>query len=75
MGIHGRMKPRSEREKDLLKYGRRQGRNQVIAVAEAWLAYDGDHSNLISYLSDKSWYEEGRITPLARLIALIKGEK
>ena len=75
MGIHDRMKPRSQREKDLLKYGRRQGRNQVICVAEAWLEYDGDHSNLINYLSDKCWYEEGRITPLARLIALIKGEK
>ena len=29
MTIHERMQPRSEREKDLLKYGRRQGREQA----------------------------------------------
>ena len=75
MSIHTRMKPRSEREKDLLKYGRRQGREQVIEVAKQWLEIDGEHANLIDFLSDKSWYEEGRVTPFSRLITLIKGEQ
>ena len=74
MSIHTRMIPRTEREKDLLKYGRRQGRFQVIEVAKEWLEDDGEHASLIEFLSDKSWYEEGRITPLALLINYIKGE-
>lgn len=74
MSIHTRMKPRSEREKDLLKYGRRQGREQVIEVAKEWLEVDGDPESLITFLSDKSWYEEGRVSPLALFVKLIKGE-
>ena len=74
MSIHTRMKPRSEREKDLLKYGRRQGREQVIEVAKQWLEFDGDHNSLIAFLSDKSWYEEGALTYFEKLGALIKGE-
>ena len=75
MSIHDRMKPRSNREKDLLKYGRRQGREQVVEVARQWLEYDGDHSSLIDFLSDKSWYVEGQWTPLFdRLKDFINGE-
>lgn len=75
MSIHTRMKPRSEREKDLLKYGRRQGREQVIEVAQKWLENDADPNSLISFLSDKCWYEEGRVTHLSRLLSFVKGEQ
>ena len=74
MSIHTRMKPRNGREKDLLKYGRRQGREQVIEVAQKWLEFDGDHDSLIEFLSDKSWYVEGSMPFLRRLRLLIKGE-
>jgi hypothetical protein len=35
MTIHERMVPRSEREKDLLKYGRSQERQRIIKELEA----------------------------------------
>ena len=74
MSIHTRMKPRSEREKDLLKYGRRQGREQVIEVAKEWLEFDGDPEHLIAFLSDKSWYVEGSLTWWDKLGKIIKGQ-
>lgn len=63
MSVHSRMEPRSNREKDLLKYGRRQGREQVIEVAKTWLEMDGHHDSLIEFLKDKSWYVEGMEKP------------
>ncbi len=66
MSIHTRMESRSEREKDLLKYGRRMGREQVIEVAKKWLEVDGDPESLIEFLSDKCWYVEGLVTPLSK---------
>lgn len=74
MSTHERMKPRSDREKALLKYGRRQGREQVIEVAKEWLEFDGDPDTLVGFLSDKSWYVEGYKTPLARFFDFIRGE-
>jgi hypothetical protein len=35
MTIHERMMPRSEREKDLLKYGRSQEQERIIKLLEA----------------------------------------
>lgn len=36
MTIHERMVARSEREKDLLKFGRSQERERIIKLLEAW---------------------------------------
>ena len=62
MTIHERMVARSEREKDLLKYGRSQERERIIKLLEAEQLHDPD----ITECHCGSWREA---------IALIKGEK
>lgn len=63
MTIQERMIPRTEREKDLLKYGRSQERERIIKLLERLYdritIWDGGH-------------EVGTVNDL---IALIKGEK
>lgn len=39
MTIHERMIPRTEREKDLLKYGRRQATERIIKLLESQTQY------------------------------------
>lgn len=62
MTIRERMVARSEREKDLLKYGRSQERERIIKLLEELEAVGSDPVTF-DYKST------------AELIALIKGEK
>lgn len=45
---------------------------QVIEVAKHWLKYDADPDTLIDFLDDRSWYEDGKSTPLSKIIAFMK---
>jgi hypothetical protein len=67
MTIHERMIPRSEREKDLLKYGRSQERERIIKLLE-----DYDFSTIWRQVawSPDAWESFGSDD----LIALIKGD-
>jgi len=59
MTIHERMLPRSEREKDLLKYGRSQERERIIKLLE----------------EAECQGEDDWCGTIEQAIALIKGEK
>lgn len=64
MSIHTRMQPRSDREKDLLKYGRRQGREQEHQRIDA----------LLESLKPLTPQDKSLIPFIDRLRELIKGE-
>ena len=66
MTIHERMIPRTEREKDLLKYGRSQERERIIKLLEdLYLKRDADGNVLDTKHNEDLLY----------VIALIKGEE
>ncbi len=77
MTIHERMVARSEREKDLLKYGRSQERERIIKMLED----KRSEIEKIVIMSDElgetgsKWFYQDRIRELSDYIALIKGEK
>lgn len=71
MTIHERMQPRSEREKDLLKYGRRQERERIVGPLEA----DRNESHAIDDIFDGIVFQTiSRAEFKQKLIELIKGE-
>lgn len=67
MTIHERMIPRTEREKDLLKYGRSQERERIIKLLEDNL-YFSDWEGIFRKTG-------GLQVDVQDIIALIKGEK
>ena len=68
MTIHERMVARSEREKDLLKYGRSQERERIINLLEDLDCEKNGNPNHDTH--DCLYYQTAD-----SLIALIKGEK
>lgn len=78
MTIHERMIPRTEREKDLLKYGRSQERERIIKLLEEHIPIE-DNYNMESSCRgcDWEWAWNGEVNDSheAHIIALIKGEK
>lgn len=71
MTIQESMVARSEREKDLLKYGRSQERERIIKLLEELeqTAFDNYKANRTGE------YGEGVCVGISGAIALIKGEK
>ena len=78
MTIHERMIPRTEREKDLLKYGRSQERERIIKLLEERTINKNEKGLTVDlqYVKD-GVYASISLTPeiTELLIALIKGEK
>lgn len=64
MTIETRMKPRTEREKDLLKYGRRQERERIIALLDSLDIQFTDPEDRYDFVGDA-----------LDLILIIKGEQ
>ena len=73
MTIHERMIPRTEREKDLLKYGRSQERERIIKLLQERYAeaLENAKTNDSIDIGRTEIYMAGGI---AQAIALIKGE-
>lgn len=78
MSIHTRMIPRSDREKDLLKYGRRQERERIIKLLEGeakhrkQIAESIEMDEFMSEWDSEVFETESKFA--LELIALIKGE-
>jgi hypothetical protein len=67
MTIHERMVPRSEREKDLLKYGRSQERQRIIKLLETEFCEP-------EFKGDSFTPADNLLVNLGLAIELIKGE-
>jgi hypothetical protein len=74
MTIHERMEPRSEREKDLLKYGRSHERERIIKLLEERKVLLEDPNNHYITAMNIAVTKESAMAITDATIWLIKGE-